>query len=294
MPSTSNDHGRAFECMLVNCILEDYPDLDQTENCVRCQLRDREKITVLNEDIRQDMFVGCQIISDWIVNLLSPHTIYKIDRLDDTAAMLGDVTDICIYNNQQNERYNFSIKHNHNATKHQRIPALMQALGFEKGSQKDIEYRQEYKSITSQILNDIYHRFPGTKQYGEIKSQNQTYIDENIYLPLCTFYKDNIKNNLNENTIQSLFKFLVGNVGFYKCINFPRYVEIMDFTGIPLPSECYIYLSNNSHLHLEFNNGFALDMRLHSASKSFSGLSLKFDTQIITYPEDMERIIYNK
>lgn len=294
MPSTSNDHGRAFECMLVDCLLHDFLNLNQTENCIRCQLRDREKIAALSTDIRHDMLNGSQIISNWIISILNTHTTYEIDRLDDTAAMVGDVTDICIYNNQQHKRYNFSVKYNHNATKHQRIPALMQALGFEKNSREDILYRQRYENIKNNILAEIAHSFPGAEQYSEIKSQNPTYIDEKIYFPLCTFYKNSINDNLNRETLQNLFKFLVGNVGFYKCINFPRYVEIMDFTNISIPTECRIYLNNNSHIRIEFNNGFILDMRLHTASSSFSGLSLKFDTQILEYPESMEKIIYNK
>lgn len=99
-----------------------------------------------------------------------------------------------------------------------------------------------------------------------------------------------INHYLDNTTIQKLFKFLVGNIGFYKCINFSDCVKIMNFTHIQLPTECHIYLNSNSHIRIEFNNGFVLDMRFHSASSAFAGLSLKFDTQIITTPDDLEVI----
>lgn len=290
MPTTSNDHGRAFECIVVNQLLQDCENLEQTDNCIRCQTRDIEKINELDNNVKSDMFEGGVIISNWIKNLLSSQYVYKIDRFDDTAAMEGDVTDICIYNEQYDICHNFSIKHNHNATKHQRIPALMQALGFEKGSEEDILYRREYENIKNSILVDVNNNFPNATEYNEIKSQNPTYIDEKIYKKLCTFYMNSIKSYLDTSVIQSLFKFLVGNVGFYKCINYSKFVEIMDFTHIQLPTECNICLNSNSHIRIAFNNGFVLDMRLHSASSAFAGLSLKFDTQIINIPDDLDVI----
>ena len=285
MPSTSNDHGRAFEHIVVNQLLQDCNNLEQTDNCVRCQLRDIEKVNELDDILKANMLRGGYIISNLIQNLLIPSYEYKIDRLDDTVAMEGDVTDIRIYSEEHNLYYNFSIKHNYKATKHQRIPSLMQALGFEKGSGEDVSYRQEYKKIKNYILADIHTNFPDATKYDEIKSQNSTYIDEKIYKELCTFYMTSIIHYSNITTIQKLFKFLVGNIGFYKCINFPKHVEILDFTHIQLPTEYRICSSNNSHIKIGFNNGFVLDMRLHSASKVFSGLSLKFDTEIINLPD---------
>ena len=190
MSTTSNDHGRAFEYMVVNQLLQDCDNLEQTDNCIRCQIRDIKKINELDNNVKLDMSDGSRVISNWIKNLLNSQYIYKIDRLDDTIAMEGDVTDICIYNEQCNICHNFSIKHHHNATKHQRIPALMQALGFEKGSKEDMHYRQEYESIKNSILADIRSNFHNVTEYNEIKSQNPTFIDKKIYYRLCRFYKE--------------------------------------------------------------------------------------------------------
>lgn len=294
MPSTSNDHGRAFECILVKDITQTFPLISQTSNCLRCQHRDEEKISELDITLKEDMLRGSHVITNWLTHLLSKNESYIIDRLDDNVAMEGDVTDICIHKATEDEKYNLSVKHNHNATKHQRIPALMQAMGFEKGSSQDLEYRREYEEIKADILANIHDRFPHATLFRQIKSQDNTYIDQNIYSRLCSFYRDSIIRYSNNSTIQNLFKFLVGNVGFYKFINFPGYVEIMNFTEIELPSTCNIVLRNNSHIGIEFNNGFTLDMRLHSASSRFSGLSLKFDTQIESLPEDFEKIIISK
>lgn len=294
MPSTSNDHGRAFECMLVNELISDFPNFIQTDNCVRCQQRDETKINELDEETKLNMQQGCTVIKGWMRSLIDNQYNYNIDRLDDTAAISGDVTDVSIYNEEEQKYYNFSIKHNHSATKHQRIPALMQSLGFEKDSDEDRSYRSEYNNIKTSILTDIRQRFPNTTQYSEIKMQNPTYIDENIYRQLCVFYMNSINNRLAENIVQNFFKFLIGNVGFYKCINFSRYVEIMDFTNIRLPSECNIQLNSNSHIGINFNNGFVLDMRLHNASSHYANLDLKFDTQIVRFPDNLEIIKINK
>ena len=294
MSATSNDHGRALECLLVQTLKNNFNNLEETENCKHCQIRDIVKTEKLPINIKNDMEKYCQLLKKWLETFLDSKTRYKIDRLSDDAAIEGDVTDICIFSDALKKQLNLSIKHNHNATKHQRIPALMQSLGISKGTLADIKYRNEYNTLKENILAEIRKNFPGTSMFNEIKNKNPLYIDDKIYRPLCILYKNYLDKNMNPETAKALFQFLIGNTGFYKCINYPQYVLIYDFNSVSLPKSYSTFMPNNSHIEINFDNGFMLNMRLHTASRHYQNLSLKFDTQIKEKPSSITETKFNK
>lgn len=294
MSATSNDHGRALECLLVSTIIDEFKNISQTKNCARCQQRDLSKVNSLDDNLKTNMSKGIEIIISWLKSLIDIKHLYHIDRLDDLAAVKGDVSDISLIDLSTKKTYNFSIKHNHDATKHQRLPSLMQSLGFEKNSKEDKDYRKSYKKTKEDILKKIKALFPNTTKYNEIKKINPSYIDDNIYNEMCQLYIENLNKYLNKSTAQSLFKFLIGNVGFYKCINYSKYVEIVDFTKITLPSFYKLEQIDNSHISIIFDNGFIFNLRLHSASEKYASLSLKFDTRLVELPDTVVKIKYDK
>ena len=94
-----------------------------------------------------------QLFEDFAVRYadeLSVRSIQTIQRLKDSAAVAGDVTDIRIgYGN--NIVKNISLKHNHDACKHQRPAVLIKnQLGIQDPN-LDRQYRNELKLIENEF-----------------------------------------------------------------------------------------------------------------------------------------------
>ncbi|EJL6928429.1 HaeIII family restriction endonuclease, partial [Vibrio alginolyticus] len=63
-------------------------------------------------------------------------------------------------------------------------------------------------------------------------------------------------------------------------------VHVMEFSGIAIPRDLKATQTAYNRVHLEFDNGFKFDMRLHTASSKFEigkTISQKFDTQLIEH-----------
>lgn len=118
--SVSNNNGRALEARLVEIILQENSSIQPLGSTLNDQLRDLQHFNALPQ-LYQNEFSD---FSNRYIQELSIHNIKSIERLKDTAAKQGDVTDIRLIYKDKTVR-NISLKHNHDACKHQRPAALI-------------------------------------------------------------------------------------------------------------------------------------------------------------------------
>lgn len=281
--SKSNDNGRALEARLVEVITQQNLNIYLIGSTKNDQIRDLVHFYELPVEQQKDF-------SDFSIRYIQEISIQDIDsieRLKDTAAKQGDVTDIRIIYKDKSVR-NISLKHNHDACKHQRPAALIKnQLGI-LDKELDAQYRKElntiYESFHSKVLpsdkeNDNY-------LFRLVKERDPSLIT-NLYSDVCNLVKKYLLEYADEAAIKKYFKFLVGNTTFEKVAVYPKTRKIMikDFTSVADATaviDAYIH-PHNGHLIVKFNNNFILDMRLHTASSRFSlgkSLSLKFDSVV--------------
>lgn len=282
--TTSNSNGRALEAKLVDVLCQINSNIILLGATQQDQQRDLAYFDVLPV-LQQQLF------SDFAVRYskeLSVANIQTIERLKDSAAIAGDVTDIRI-NYGNNIIKNISLKHNHDACKHQRPGALIKnQLGIQDPI-LDKQYRNELKVVENQFKAFVLPTdidIHGNCLFSDIKARVPHSIS-NLYSGVCNLVMYYLLNHTDANSIQRYFRFLVGNTNFEKVILDPktRSILIKDFSNIPNASSITSTFINpkNGYLVVQFNNNFILNMRLHTASSKFkltSSLSLKFDSTV--------------
>lgn len=281
--SKSNDNGRALEARLVEVMTQQNSKICLIGSTINDQIRDLVHFHALPIDQQADF-------SDFSIRYIQEISIQEIDsieRLKDTAAKKGDVTDIRIIYKDKSVR-NISLKHNHDACKHQRPAALIKnQLGI-LNKDLDAQYRNElntiYQSFNSKVLPEDNEN--GDYLFRLVKERNPSLI-KNLYSDVCNLVKKYLLEYADETSIKKYFKFLVGNTTFEKVSVYPktRTITIKDFTSVADATaviDAYIH-PDSGHLIVKFNNNFILDMRLHTASSRFAigkALSLKFDSVV--------------
>ena len=281
--SKSNDNGRALEARLVEVITQQNLNIHLIGSTKSDQIRDLVHFYKLSVEQQKDF-------SDFSIRYIQEISVQDIDsieRLKDTAAKQGDVTDIRIIYKDKSVR-NISLKHNHDACKHQRPAALIKnQLGI-LDKELDAQYRKD--------LNTIYERFHSKVLLSDKENDNYLFrlvkerdpsLITNLYSDVCNLVKKYLLEYADEAAIKKYFKFLVGNTTFEKVAVYPktRTIMIKDFTSVADATaviNAYIH-PDNGHLIVKFNNNFILDMRLHTASSRFllgKSLSLKFDSVV--------------
>lgn len=282
--STSNNNGRALEACLVNTILQLNPKILALGATLDDQQRDIVHFNAL-PSVQQKLFHD---FSNRYSLEVDAHKIITIERLKDTAAKNGDVTDIRIVYIDGQIR-NISLKHNHDACKHQRPAALIKnQLGIN-NPVLDRQYRDELKQIENKFKSNV---LPTDKnQNGEflfnlVKSRDPSLIST-LYSDIYNLVKKYLLSCTDSSAILHYFRFLVGNTNFEKVILEPytRTIVIKDFSNIKDPTTIVdSFISpHTGYLTVRFDNNFTLNMRLHTASSRFnltSSLSLKFDSTV--------------
>ena len=279
----SNKNGRALEYQIIRYINSSISQFSVTltNRAVRDQERDKLKFDTLIQDLKISYQKCAVIVHNWLRERLNSTEI-TIDRLPDSAAKEGDITDIRIKSGTQ--VINLSIKHNHSALKHQRPPTTAERCGYSAGSMEDILFRGKYRIILEKFLEKTKELSPKAQYFRDLIAIDKDFINNNLYLPVCKLVAVTI-NNLcnNEKKAQNLFSFLVGSTDFYKIIDYKYEVVILDFNTIDKVSSVAAKLRGKSYVDLEFSNGWIVGMRLHTAASAL-GKSLKFDTQPKSIP----------
>lgn len=281
--SKSNDNGRALEARLVEVITQQNSRIRLIGSTNSDQIRDLVHFYALPIDQQKDF-------SDFSIRYIQEILVQEIDsieRLKDTVAKQGDVTDIRIIYKDKSVR-NISLKHNHDACKHQRPAALIKnQLGI-LDKDLDAQYRKELHTIYENFQSKV---LPQDSENGDylfrlVKERDPSLITS-LYSDVCNLVKKYLLEYADEGSIKKYFRFLVGNTTFEKVSVYPktRTIMIKDFTSVADATaviDAHIH-PNNGHLIVKFNNNFILDMRLHTASSRFvrgKALSLKFDSVV--------------
>ncbi|MQW93365.1 HaeIII family restriction endonuclease [Acinetobacter sp. dk771] len=282
--SVSNNNGRALEAKLVDVLCQRNSNISLLGTTAQDQQRDLTYFSALAQ-LQQQLFTDFSVK---YAGELSVENIKTIERLKDSAAVAGDVTDIRIgYGN--NIFKNISLKHNHDACKHQRPAALIKnQLGIQNPN-LDKQYRAELKAIENRfkalvLPTDVDEE--GNFVFRAVKARVPNSIPD-LYRDVCNLVKKYLTNYTTPASIQRYFKFLVGNNDFEKVTLDPnsRLILIKDFSNIEnATSITNIFINpQNGYLVVQFDNNFILNMRLHTASSKFkltSSLSLKFDSTV--------------
>ncbi|WP_407528920.1 HaeIII family restriction endonuclease [Vibrio parahaemolyticus] len=275
----SNRNGRALEFALVEAFVCIYPNSRLVGNTSNDQIRDKALFDLLSDDMKEYYRKNCYAFADWVSsNKVPKDNVVLIYRLTDQDAVKGDVTDIRLVSGEVT--YNISLKHNHNAVKHQRPGNLFSQLGI-----VDKDGEKEYRDKIKDVSKDFYKTVSSfdTNQFSVIKSIDENIIN-NFYSNMCALVAYTI--NTQPVDINSTFRFLVGNCDFDKVIITKDSVHVMEFSGIAIPRYLKATQIAYNRVHLEFDNGFKFDMRLHTASSKFEigkTISQKFDTQLIEH-----------
>jgi len=279
----SDRNGRALEFAIVDHIRGKYK-VKLNPQAIESQRRDKPKFDELPKKLK-DKFSKCSFkIGSWIneINPLDELTI--LDRISDDQAKRGDVTDIrLVYPDKK--RINLSIKHNHNAVKHQRPGALQSQCGFPNNSPESRKYKADYKSLISNFCQEAYELKPGAINFRELKAVDSNFINENLYQHICLLTQDFL-NSFNNDAIRvsKYFEFIVGITDFYKVVVTDKSIEIMAYVDIDKPNSLKAKIRSSNYVDVSFSNGWVLSMRLHTASSKIKGVSIKFDTRVQESP----------
>lgn len=281
MSSISNSNGRALEYIVTKTLVEKY-NCQLNDSCKYMQLKDEVFYLALPENQQRRYQAASNKIGEYLETQYDIQDNIIIRLTDDQAkSHNSDVTDICLLNGENS--INISLKNNHSAVKHNRPSALALQCGFGAKSIQDIEYRENYKDITDSFTNLVNKNFTGLTLFNEVKSQDKDFINLHLYKPVCQNVVDFINKyvKLSPPNSSFLFSFLIGSKDFIKIV-LRNNLEITNFYKIAQPTSVNAILKNDSYVFLNFNNGYVISMRLHTASSKVKGVSLKFDSQVVT------------
>ena len=136
------------------------------------------------------------------------------------------------------------------------------------------------KKATALVLN--------ARKFSDLKNVDSEFINRNLYLPVCSLvYEMYITYGNREECANHLFKFLVGNSGFFKIVYSKGKISIYDFNRVKSAKSFKARLDRlkPAYIYLCFSNDWQISLRLHTASSEITNnVSLKFDTQPIEIP----------
>ena len=267
--SVSNDNGRALEFAVTRQL--DLGGATLTATAQHHQAEYKKYFDIMVPKLKSEFIVASERIVKWVDTTVS--TVGStVDKSLDSDPGVADVLVTA-----GSKTLNLSLKHNHDALKHQRPHALAQQCGFPLRSTEDIQHRTRMKSI-----EDIFRQ----KTRGLVKYTDNDPAKFKMLEDVSKSCGDSInawaKNN--PSTVRYLFGFLVTKDCYQVIVNTKKSlsVEVHDYNSLNMPSSVSTS-TNGIYLYMVFDNGFELKARLHTASSTISKagkqLSLKFDTR---------------
>jgi hypothetical protein len=289
---SQTQHGKAFEYALAKAF-EEITGAILVENaaCIRaraCFESQNPKMQSLLERAGAEMAMFLQAHD---ANTL---TSAYISLQEDAAGISGDVRDIII--SVQNGEIGISAKVNHAAVKHSRLSARLDFGQKWTGYPCSKLYFDSIESAFSYL----------TKLKSEGKTFNQIERkDDSIYLPILAAFQDELDRLFKEHGsvfVENFFKYLLGRYDFYKvelrtrekevsvqCVNLYGTLGYGKKWKIPDRIENIFRISGSTNtLVVQFNDGWRISFRLHSASGKVES-SLKFDINLIASPTYVEK-----
>jgi len=278
MADTSNNRGRALEYRICKEITTRFLGSALTERAKAANERDSAYYSSLPEAIRQDFGNCAHIVCEWLESKLPNQDHLTIDRLPDSKGVKGDPTDILISSGTFELR--LSIKNNYPALKHQRLTRLPQQCGIT-DPEEVAAYTKARMRIWGEYYSKVLEGYPTATKFGDVRDLTFSMLYSRLNDLVVKFY------NEHQSSAPVHFRFLTGTSNFYLVKNSSSTVRIFDFSGIPSPKIMQAFRLDQNNIFLEFDNGWKLKLRFHTASSRLykkSGLpnrSIKMDT---TFP----------
>jgi hypothetical protein len=274
----SNKRGRALEYVICKSI-EDYLtdklklEVSTTELLHRTYFRDKGYFDELDEATQKDFlacgnaFIEWLKIQEWISNA-SRFTLSRLTDFDAKSENPADIQLGIINKNDLLELKYFSIKHVHNALCHPRLPSLAQQCSIT-DKKIDSDYRKSYEKVWLDFYKKAKQAGTGIKTYKELEKKNPKIKEKFLYEPLqknvITFLETHANNAKGA---AAFFEYLVGKKDYIVIKNEKKFIEIKYFSNIKKPTRFkinYPFKSKTTYL-IEFNNGWKISMRIHTAS----------------------------
>jgi len=226
----------------------------------------------------QDDFIKCGLTTVlWMnnQNWFTDATKILVDRLPDTEGIGGIVTDIRLfisYKDGSETTKDISLKHNHNALKHPRLPRLPEQCGI-----NDLNIKEDYIKKHDKIWDEFFIKARKLKKdstkFSEVKAIDNNIIDNSLYDPLINLVKDFLLSNANSKKNAAIFfQFLTSNINFYVIKNETDKIVIKHFIDIQPPSSftiTYPFHDTKTTCLIKFDNRWNVTMRLHTASSEY-------------------------
>jgi hypothetical protein len=286
----SDRNGRALEFAIVRLLLDKIPDSVPLGCTLADQQRDGVKFDALPVSQQSHFINSAKTIFVWLAqkHALDSGNI-SIERLTDDAAKKGDVTDIRLL--ISGRVLNLSVKHNHRALKHQRPAATASQAGYAKKSPEDVSYRAAYKKITDAFIGNAAQVKKTATEFAELKTIQTDFIDKQLYAPMCALVTEFLNTQVSKAPYtQQFFSFIVGMTDYHKIIVYQDKIDIHEFAFMPAVESLTAVQRNDSYIDVHFSNGWAIAMRLHTASSRIKGVSVKFDTQLLIESAPVETL----
>ncbi len=294
--ANSNERGRALE-FAVEDELESYLTSSKikhstTDRTKASNKRDIQYLEDLDTETKGEFLVCAKGAVAWIrkQGWFNGASSVQIDRLSDEAGKQSNPTDISIRVTKADGEIikNISLKHRHNALKHPRLPAIPSHCGVT--GEAEQSYKEGYSLIWEKFYEKARQLDPNTTLFRDLKAKEPSFIYDNLYFPLnklvCNFLETHANN---EACAAKFFKFIVSDLDFYTIKNEAEQIVIKHFLNIPSPTGFvtqYPYRSKTTFL-MEFDNGWHVTFRLHTASSEF------FRNSRINHEEKLDVICIN-
>jgi hypothetical protein len=97
---------------------------------------------------------------------------------------------------------------------------------------------------------------------------------------VCDFLNEHVAKKTDH--AQNFFRFIVGMTDYHKIVVYHDKIEIFEFAFMPPVNSLSAVQSSASYINVSFSNGWIISMRLHTASSEIEGVSLKFDTKLLS------------
>ena len=312
--------GKGFEYA---CLLEIYNMYKHVQpmEIVKDQQLDIARKCFVDSGARRQSLKAAASAAIRIIDRLEPNLRYSdtgepliLSLMPDSAGIAGDVRDILCTRKESLWQIGFSCKHNHHAVKHSRLSSTIN-FGNEWFAHSCTDtYFSEVVPIFDELReirdSTMYTAKPAL--WSDIPDKMTRY-----YRPILQSFMDELSrlNDEFDDVPEQLVRYLIGRQDFYKIITddnaHTTHIEAMNLAGtlnkpcgdhlpsvqvstLQLPTEIlnigflkadsgYVY---DNTIHVSCNNDWHISMRLHNASSKVEP-SLKFDVQLITYPDTL-------
>ena len=276
--SVSNDNGRTLE-FFVTAALQEFDGCTLTERASKDQIRDAKTSAVIDPTLRKSFVEASRISADWVIREIGAGSspVFEVDRADDSDS---GVADLII--SAKGKKLLVSVKHNNDALSHPRPYSLIEAVGYQ-GTKFESDHRDRMKVVSDRFRKD-------SGNVTTFSAAPSARIE--LYYDTCYECLKSLSNLSHETKLaEQVFDFLVApgckklvvrtDSGSKKLSG----IDVFDYTKIDKPTSLTTSVNRRaraSSLVLNFNNGWELAMRIHTASSRVSAkgqLSLKFDVQ---------------